>query len=322
MKVHHLTCGHFHPFMLAHPQTVTILTMLEMMIRGQLDKPWINKWVPSAQSLFTGLVGQLEGPIKGFNFNLTGLNWENELSVIQDLKQIPCNIMLIEIGERLILVDTGMGKDIRRTLPYQWQRLAMGVEATGQSAPEQIEAMGIKTDDVTDIIVTHMDWDHIGGLHHFPQAQVHLAAAEWEAIKDIRNPLAKTRYMPQLWNNEVKWNFIKAEGEKWKNFTSVQALQGPHGDSILIVPLPGHTPGHQGVALVEEKILFSADAFIHPSLLEKPMEKSALILKAYNSLTVVDQVQYQKSLKDIVDFKDQNKDWQVIGSHQNQQLED
>lgn len=322
MKVHHLTCGHFHPFMIAHPQTAMGLSMLEIMIKTQLEKPWINKWAPTVQTLLGGAINGLGGMLKGMDFKIQGINWEHELGVIQDLKQIPCNILLVELGERLILVDTGMGSDIQRALPYQWQRLAMGIEASGQSAPEQIEAMGINTDDITDIIVTHMDWDHIGGLHHFPQAKVHLAAAEWEAVQDLRSPLAKTRYMPHLWRGDVKWNFLKGEGEQWKNFSSVQALEGTNGDDVLIVPLPGHTPGHQGVALADKKVLFCADAYLHNSLLNAAQDKSALVLKAYNSISVDNHSLYQQSLKNISEFKNQHTDWQVVGAHENFILND
>jgi glyoxylase-like metal-dependent hydrolase (beta-lactamase superfamily II) len=48
-----------------------------------------------------------------------------------------------------------------------------------ETAVAQVRALGHDPADVTDIVLTHMDFDHVGGLGDFPQATVHVYAADW-----------------------------------------------------------------------------------------------------------------------------------------------
>lgn len=75
---------------------------------------------------------------------------------------------LLKRGDEMILVDTGYDMD----------------EATTRARPIRLDPVmalapfGIKPEDVTKIIVTHLHYDHAGGLHLFPNATLHLQAAE------------------------------------------------------------------------------------------------------------------------------------------------
>ncbi|THH35140.1 N-acyl homoserine lactonase family protein [Aliishimia ponticola] len=75
---------------------------------------------------------------------------------------------LLRRGQEVILVDTG----------YDLQ------EATARGRPirldpaEALAPLGLKPEDVTQVIVTHLHYDHAGGLHLFPNATLHLQAAE------------------------------------------------------------------------------------------------------------------------------------------------
>lgn len=70
--------------------------------------------------------------------------------------------------DEVILVDTGYDT----------------AEATARDRPIRTEPgaalvpLGIRPEDVTELIVTHLHYDHAGGLHLFPNAQLHLQAAE------------------------------------------------------------------------------------------------------------------------------------------------
>ena len=71
-------------------------------------------------------------------------------------------------GDEVILVDTGydMDEGARRDRPIR-----MNPDAA-------LEPLGLRTADVTQIIVTHLHYDHAGGLHLFPKATLHMQAAE------------------------------------------------------------------------------------------------------------------------------------------------
>lgn len=75
---------------------------------------------------------------------------------------------LMRRGAEVILVDTGYDAD----------------EAAARGRPIRLDPVaalapfGISPEDVSDIIVTHLHYDHAGGLHLFPNARLHLQAAE------------------------------------------------------------------------------------------------------------------------------------------------
>ena len=77
-------------------------------------------------------------------------------------------IWVLRRGDDVILVDTGYDT----------------AEATARNRPlrldpgEALHPLGLKPEDITRIIVTHLHYDHAGGLHLFPNATLHLQAAE------------------------------------------------------------------------------------------------------------------------------------------------
>ncbi|WP_368185317.1 N-acyl homoserine lactonase family protein [Aestuariibius sp. HNIBRBA575] len=77
-------------------------------------------------------------------------------------------IWVLRRGAEIILVDTGYDT----------------AEATSRNRPIRMDPrdalipMGIRAEDVTHVIVTHLHYDHAGGLHLFPNATLHLQTAE------------------------------------------------------------------------------------------------------------------------------------------------
>lgn len=71
-------------------------------------------------------------------------------------------------GEEVILVDTG----------YDQPEAASRARPIIMDPREALKPLGIQADDITQLIVTHLHYDHAGGLHLFPNATIHLQAAE------------------------------------------------------------------------------------------------------------------------------------------------
>jgi glyoxylase-like metal-dependent hydrolase (beta-lactamase superfamily II) len=185
------------------------------------------------------------------------------------LARIPTHCLLIETNAGLALVDTGYGvQDVRRTyarLPLLWPALLNVRLHEQDTALRQIEALGFAARDVQHIVLTHLDFDHAGGLEDFPEARVHVLAAELRAARRARRGfVANQRYRPAQWDGMTDWRPYATDGEPWFGFECVRALDGLPPE-ILMVPLRGHTEGHAGVAVQTDKgwLLHAGDAYLH-----------------------------------------------------------
>lgn len=177
--------------------------------------------------------------------------------------------LLIEADDRLVLVDTGMGlRDVRD--PHgRLSRFFLGLVAPDfreeMTAIRQIERMGFDPLDVRDIVMTHLDFDHAGGLDDFPHARVHMMARERDSAEQQATWMDRQRFRPQQWSTRGNWHtYAGASGEPWMGFDCVRGLEGVPPD-LLLVPLHGHTHGHVGVAVRSEGRwkLNAGDAYFH-----------------------------------------------------------
>lgn len=157
--------------------------------------------------------------------------------------------LLVEASDRLVLVDTGMGLDDVRAPA---QRLGRGFVAITRprlgeedTAARQVERLGFARSDVRDLVVTHLDVDHAGGIPDFPDAAVHVHARERDAALRPTTLNEKQRYRAAHFAHGPRWAVHQEEGERWLGFESVKAV----ADDVLLVPLPGHTRGHSAVAV-------------------------------------------------------------------------
>lgn len=165
-----------------------------------------------------------------------------------------CHCLLIETAAGLVLVDTGFGtRDVARRgriAPF-FRFLNQPQFRNEETAAAQVRALGFDPADVRHILVTHLDFDHAGGLEDFPQATVHILAREKEVADEKRGGVfvGTRRYRPQQWDEVEKWALYPAgRGEPWMGFDCVRALEGLPPE-ILLVPLAGHTWGHAGIAV-------------------------------------------------------------------------
>jgi glyoxylase-like metal-dependent hydrolase (beta-lactamase superfamily II) len=161
--------------------------------------------------------------------------------------RLVAHCLLVEGDQGLTLVDTGFGTaDIAgKRMGKPFIRIAGPALDPAETAIAQVRAAGYDADDVTDIVLTHMDLDHAGGLGDFPNAQVHVFADELEAATKRSTLAEKNRYISAQWAHGPRWVEHAVAGEEWLGFEAVKVLS----DDVLMVPLRGHTRGHCGVAV-------------------------------------------------------------------------
>ncbi len=175
--------------------------------------------------------------------------------------------LLIEDRDQLILVDTGFGlrdvHDPQSRLSEFFLTLNAPLFREELTAIRQIEKLGFDPLDVRHIVLTHLDFDHAGGLDDFPHAKVHMMRGERDYALQQKTWLDRQRFRPQQWGNKKNWLVYDVSGgDGWFGFSRAQNLQGI-SDDIAMVPLIGHTLGHAGIAVKSEDrwLMNAGDAY-------------------------------------------------------------
>ena len=217
--------------------------------------------------------------------------------------KVICHCLLLETDQGLVLVDTGLGvQDYLHTKT----RLGSFIARAGRiennlelSAIAQIQRLGFQPKDVKHILLSHLDFDHAGGISDFPQATVHVLSSEYNAACNLKSFKSKARYKPQQFQQHRYWNFVEPlQGESWHNLHRVQGFQLFH-DDILLIPLAGHTRGHCGIAIRKRGgwLFFCGDAYY--SHLELAGGHSLKTLNQLERLFAVDNQQRIANLEKI-----------------------
>lgn len=213
-----------------------------------------------------------------------------------------CHCLAIETNEGLVLVDTGYGlKDVHHPHERPSPRITRTMRGLlniqlreEETAIRQIKALGIRAEDVRHILLTHLDFDHAGGLEDFPSATVHVMDAELSAASGPRRGfVARNRYRPRQFDGVHAWRrYSGPVGEPWYGFGAVRALEGLPPE-ILMVPLPGHTWGHAGIAVDTGNgwLLHAGDAYFYRGEMRQAQRQCTPGLRAYQTMMEVDRQQ-------------------------------
>ena len=227
-----------------------------------------------------------------------GGRWVNGAAFPLAKARLVCHCLLIESPAGLILVETGLGSDDvhgRRGKAYTGKLKRIGATLDPQEpAVAQLEARGFSAADVQHVVLTHLDIDHAGGLADFPQATVHVLLDEHTAAMARKGLRSKERYRPETWAHEPRWALHeRGQGEAWFGFDAVRELPGMPAE-LLLIPLPGHTPGHCGVAVESERgwLLHAGDAYFHEDQMREP-PACPLGLKLFQLAVATDRGQFK-----------------------------
>jgi glyoxylase-like metal-dependent hydrolase (beta-lactamase superfamily II) len=154
---------------------------------------------------------------------------------------------IVRGGGRTILVDTG----------FDDERQARDWDVTGYVRPSaRLAALGIRPEDVTDVILTHAHWDHMGGIAAYPRARIHMQEAEYRhAIGSVG--AERPRRHGIRWRDVRALRAAEAEGRVVR-----VAGDGEPFPGVRLVAGGGHTPGSQWVEVdtVDGTVVIAGDA--------------------------------------------------------------
>ncbi len=232
--------------------------------------------------------------------------------------RLVCHCLLVETDRSgLILIDTGYGlRDVqhphrRPSRITRTMRALLNIRLREEdTAVRQIERLGFDRADVRHIILTHLDFDHAGGLEDFPQATIHVMDAEYRAASGPkRGFVARNRYRPAQWDEVLTWRRYGVAGEGWFGFDAVRDLEGLPPE-ILMVPLPGHTWGHSGVALQTSHgwLLHAGDAYFYRDEMRGADPRCTPGLRAYQTMMEVDRTARLQNQRRLWRLSRENRD--------------
>jgi glyoxylase-like metal-dependent hydrolase (beta-lactamase superfamily II) len=179
--------------------------------------------------------------------------WLKDMFLPQDAFDWALNVVVVRSGGKTILIDAGLGSDPDLNLPRAGQLI------------KRLEAAGIDLGSVTDLVLTHMHMDHIGGLlvegvkeRLRKDLRIHVAAAE---VKFWESPDFSHTSMPQGFPDALRSaakRFVSEYGSNLRTFDEEHEI----APGVVARRTGGHTPGHSVVRVAsgDDGLTFAGDA--------------------------------------------------------------
>lgn len=172
---------------------------------------------------------------------------------VNDLNQIElaCEPILVQVEGKNLLIDSGVG--FGKLNEKQLRNFGVSEEST---IFDSLKELGLTREDIDGILMTHMHFDHAGGLTHyegetlvssFPNAKIYVTNTEWN---EMRKPNIRSRntYWKENWE-PVQSQVVTYDGE-------LEVISG-----VKLIHTGGHSEGHAIVRIERdgEVLLHMAD---------------------------------------------------------------
>jgi len=187
--------------------------------------------------------------------------WLKENFLPPDAFDWALNVVVVRSGSQTILIDAGMGTEFP------------DLEKAGHVI-HRLESAGVDLAEVTDVVLTHMHMDHIGGLlvdgvkaRLRPDLRIYVAAAE---VKFWEDPDFSRVAMPDGFPDALRKTARKFAAEYCSQLRTFEERHQV-APGVVVTRTGGHTPGHSVVRVTSggEQLTFAGDlvftvGFEHP----------------------------------------------------------
>ena len=202
--------------------------------------------------------------------------------------------LVVDTGERRIVVDTCIGNDKQRAIPT-WSNLQTSFLA-------DLETAGYPRASIDTVLCTHLHVDHVGWntmlvdgewVPTFPEARYLVAETEWRYWRDVES------------SQDVLADSVRPVLDA--GLVDFVAENHRLCDEVGLEPTPGHTPGHVSVRIASE----GADALITGDCIHHPCQMTRT---DWCSSADYDQVQGRRTRESLLE-RYADSDVLVIGTH-------
>lgn len=201
----------------------------------------------------TGLFGLDGGAMFG---TVPKVLWQKS-NPADDLNRIQMEArgLLLKSKSKNILIDTGNGSDFKAKYGEKLGSKFAEIYAVNQSGPSLIKSLkenGLNPEDITDVVLTHLHFDHAGGattekngkiVPTFPKAQYHVQRKNLETAQNA-NLREKASYFPANFEPLLEANVLKLIDGDQKNYLP----------NISLKVSNGHTQAHQVVIVQDDQM--------------------------------------------------------------------
>jgi len=154
----------------------------------------------------------------------------------EEIIEGPMPVFVVLHRQGNVLFDTGPHPGVFQDAFARWGGLAKAFEPLGQERSGifgQLKTIGLRPEDVRYVVNSHLHFDHAGGNQFFPQSTFLVSRKEMEWAQKPENE--GKGYFRADWDHPLAYREIDGGFDIFRD------------GSLVIIPLPGHTPGHQGL---------------------------------------------------------------------------
>ncbi|MGD0644042.1 MAG: MBL fold metallo-hydrolase [Candidatus Bathyarchaeia archaeon] len=154
---------------------------------------------------------------------------------IHQVEGINGNVYLVEDGDKLILIDTGLPRSHKKIIKY-------------------IETLGRKPTDVSVIVLTHFHIDHVGSAKKMKElTNAKLAVHELDAdfVAGKKAPLKPKNLMFKALSSIIKADSVEPD---------LLLKENDEVGRLIVIHTPGHSEGSISLLDNERKVMFVGDA--------------------------------------------------------------